>query len=53
MFTFTGLTPKQSEAMITKHHVYMTKNGRISIAGLTRANVAYVAGAIKDVIQNN
>jgi len=53
MFTFTGLTPSQSEAMISKHHVYMTKNGRISIAGLTKANVAYVANAMKDVIQNN
>jgi aspartate/tyrosine/aromatic aminotransferase len=35
MFTFTGLTVKQSEAMVSKHHVYMTKNGRISVAGLT------------------
>jgi len=43
MFTFTGLTVKQSTTMVDKHHVYMTKNGRISIAGLTKANVAYVA----------
>lgn len=50
MFSFTGLTQKQSEAMIAKHHVYMTSNGRISIAGLTSANVEYVANAIKDVI---
>jgi len=43
MFSFTGLTVKQSEAMVNKHHVYMTKNGRISVAGLTTKNVEYVA----------
>jgi aspartate/tyrosine/aromatic aminotransferase len=52
MFSFTGLTPKQSEAMVSKHHIYMTKNGRISVAGLTNDNVAYVAQCIKDVTNN-
>ena len=52
MFSFLGLTPKQCEQMIQKHHIYMTSNGRISIAGLTTANVDYVANAIKDVVDN-
>ncbi len=52
MFSFTGLTPKQSQAMIDKHHIYMTGNGRISMAGLTTSNVEYVANAIKDVTEN-
>jgi aspartate/tyrosine/aromatic aminotransferase len=52
MFSFTGLSVKQSEAMVSKHHVYMTKNGRISVAGLTVKNCAYVANAIKDVTDN-
>jgi len=52
MFSFTGLTQKQSEAMISKHHIYMTSNGRISIAGLNSNNVEYVANAIKDVVEN-
>ena len=52
MFSFTGLTPKQCETMISKHHIYMTGNGRISVAGLTSANVEYVAKAIKDVTDN-
>jgi aspartate/tyrosine/aromatic aminotransferase len=38
--------------MIKKHHIYLTKNGRISIAGLTKKNVDYVANAIKDVTDN-
>jgi aspartate/tyrosine/aromatic aminotransferase len=52
MFSFTGLSVKQSEAMVSKHHIYMTKNGRISVAGLTQKNVPYVAAAIKDVTDN-
>jgi aspartate/tyrosine/aromatic aminotransferase len=52
MFSFLGLTPKQCEQMISKHHIYMTGNGRISIAGLTSKNVEYVANAIKDVVDN-
>jgi aspartate/tyrosine/aromatic aminotransferase len=39
--------------MVQKHHVYMTKNGRISVAGLTKANVEYVALAIKDVLEKH
>ena len=52
MFSFTGLTARQSEAMVEKHHIYMTKNGRISICGLTRSNIPYVAKAMKDVLEN-
>ena len=52
MFSFLGLTPKQCEQMIKKHHIYMTSNGRISVAGLNTNNVEYVANAIKDVVDN-
>ena len=52
MFSFTGLTPAQSDAMVKKHHIYMTKNGRISVAGLTTKNCEYVAKCIKDVTDN-
>jgi aspartate aminotransferase, cytoplasmic len=31
MFSYTGLTPEQCELMIKKHHIYMLKNGRVSI----------------------
>jgi len=52
MFSFTGLNPKQSDAMVKKHHVYMTKNGRISVAGITTKNVEHIAESIKDVVSN-
>lgn len=50
MFSFTGLDEDQSQRMIEKHHVYMLKNGRISIPGLRESNVEYVAKAIKEVV---
>ena len=52
MFSFTGLTKEQSERMISKHHIYLTGDGRISIAGITEDNVAYIAEAIKECVQN-
>lgn len=52
MFTFTGLTEKQVLAIRDKWHVYMTKNGRISMAGLNTGNVAYFAKAVDDVVRN-
>ena len=53
MFSFTGLTVKQSEAMVSKHSIYMTKNGRISVCGVTTKNVDYIAESIKDVVLNH
>lgn len=52
MFSFTGLTPKQCEAMVQKHHIYLLKSGRISMAGVTSKNVKYIAQAIDDVVRN-
>ena len=53
MFSFTGLTVKQSETMVKKHSIYMTKNGRISVCGITTKNVDYIASCIKDVVENH
>lgn len=50
MFSFTGLTPEQSTAMLEQHHIYMLKNGRISMAGINTGNVKYVASCIKAVL---
>jgi len=52
MFSYTGLSPAQSDSMVDKHHVYMLRNGRISMAGVTSKNVAYLAAAIDDVVRN-
>ncbi|ETO08371.1 aminotransferase, classes I and II family protein [Reticulomyxa filosa] len=68
MFSFTGLTgmcndiyiyfffligiSPQVEVVMSKHHIYMLKDGRISMAGVTSKNVEYLARAIDDVVRN-
>lgn len=52
MFSFTGIREKQVLAIREKWHVYMTKNGRISMAGLNTGNVKYFAEALDDVVRN-
>lgn len=51
MFSFTGLSEGQTVKLRDEAHVYMTKNGRISMAGLNEANVEYVAKAIDKVVR--
>lgn len=52
MFSFTGLNKAQSDNMTNKWHVYMTKDGRISLAGLSSAKCEYLADAIIDSYYN-
>ena len=51
MFSFTGLTEAQVLKIRSDFHIYMTKNGRISMAGLNTRNVEYVAKAIDKVVR--
>ncbi|KAI4737186.1 aspartate aminotransferase [Aureobasidium sp. EXF-12298] len=51
MFSFTGLTEKQVLKIRSDAHVYMTKNGRISMAGLNTDNVEYFAKAVDKVVR--
>jgi len=51
MFSFTGLNEKQVQKLREEAHIYMTKNGRISMAGLNSNNVDYVAEAICKVVK--
>ncbi|KAI6045385.1 aspartate amino-transferase [Pisolithus marmoratus] len=51
MFSFTGLNQQQSLAMMDKAHIYMTSNGRISMAGLNTHNIRYVAECLDKVVR--
>ena len=51
MFAFTGLTKDQVQTMIKEHHIYLTNDGRISMAGVNKDNVDYIAKAIHAVSQ--
>ncbi|KAI3433584.1 hypothetical protein D9Q98_003395 [Chlorella vulgaris] len=53
MFTFTGMTPAQCDNMTNKWHIYMTRDGRLSLAGLSSAKAAYLAEAMADSVANH
>ena len=52
MFAFTGVGKDQCSELIEKHKVFMTMNGRISIAGLNEHNIDYVANAFHETTKN-
>jgi len=49
MFCFTGMTPEQVDALMRDHSVYLTRDGRISVAGISSNNVEYLANAMHQV----
>lgn len=49
MFAFTGLNPEQVRRLTSDFHIFLTEDGRISVAGLNSKNVAYVASAMHTV----
>jgi len=46
MFCFSGMTPEMVDKLASDHHIYMTRNGRISMAGVTSKNVGPLAKAM-------
>lgn len=49
MFCYSGLTGEQVDTLARDYHIYMTRNGRISMAGVTSHNVGYLAESIHAV----
>jgi aspartate aminotransferase len=49
MFCYSGMSGEQVDRLRTEHHIYMTRNGRISMAGVTSKNVGRLAKAIHEV----
>jgi aspartate aminotransferase len=52
MFSYTGLSPTQSKTLVEKFHIYLTSNGRISMAGLNTSNIDQFAKAMDWVVRN-
>jgi aspartate aminotransferase len=46
MFSLLGVPSSTVEVLRTQHHIYMTADSRINLAGIMPHNVAYVAAAI-------
>jgi aspartate aminotransferase len=52
MFSFLGVDTPQVHALREQHHVYMTDDSRINIAGLCADNLEYFAQAVAQVLRN-
>jgi aspartate aminotransferase len=50
MFSFTGLNPDMCEFLVKEKHVYLLRNGRISMCGLTPSNMDLVTAAIHEAV---
>jgi aspartate aminotransferase len=50
MFSFFGITTAQVHALRATHHVYMTDDSRMNIAGLRKENLEYFARATAQVL---
>jgi aspartate aminotransferase len=49
MFAFTGMSAEMCDELTDVHAIYLTRDGRISIAGLNDGNVETVAAAVHGV----
>ncbi|XP_022950910.1 aspartate aminotransferase, mitochondrial-like [Cucurbita moschata] len=49
MFCYSGLNCEQIDQLATDFHIYMTRDGRMSMAGVTTRNVSYIASAMHQV----
>lgn len=52
-FSFTGLTTPQTKALAEKAHIYMTADGRISMAGLNAHNIDYFSESVSKVVKGD
>ena len=52
MFSLLGVTSEQVAVLREKHHVYMTADSRMNLAGVMPHNVEYLADAIATVLRS-
>ena len=49
MFAFTGMDAAMCDRLTDEHNIFLTRDGRISVAGVNSGNVDYIAAAVHDV----
>ena len=50
MFCYTGITGDVVDWIVDERNVYMTREGRISMAGLNTGNVEHVADVFAEAL---
>ena len=51
MFSFLGIDTAQVHELRERHHVYMTDDSRMNVAGLRHENLEYFARAVAEVLE--
>ena len=51
--SFTGLSQAQTQALAQKAHIYMTADGRISMAGLNGNNIDYFSESVSKAVKGD
>lgn len=49
MFAYTGLTAEQMDKLAKDFSIFATKDGRISVSGITKSNVEHLAQGMHEV----
>jgi aromatic-amino-acid transaminase len=52
MFSYTGLSGEEVDALREHRSIYLIRSGRICVAGLNENNVEYVGQAIADILKD-
>ena len=50
MFSFSGLTAEQVDALRENNSIYLVRSGRVNVAGMTEGNIEQLCKAIADVL---
>jgi aspartate aminotransferase len=50
MFAYTGLSGEQVDVLLDEHGIYLTRDGRMSLAGMKSSDVDVVAKAMVEVV---
>lgn len=53
MFSYTGLTPDETDRLRDEFGIYVLRSGRINVAGVTESNVQGICDAIQAVRQSS
>merc|ERR1740121_396216 len=51
MFSYTGLSTAVCERLISQHHIYLLKSGRISLAGLNDGNLQHMIDSVDEAVR--
>jgi aspartate aminotransferase len=51
MFSYLGITPQQVQELRDQHHIYLTSDSRINVAGLVGSKLQYFAQSLAQVVR--